>query len=69
MDIKDNIIDLLKEDIECVHMYLDTLQIPRADKAGEQYSIVGRIKRLQEIYVKEASDLESYYLSSKENQK
>jgi hypothetical protein len=63
MDIKDNIIDLLKEDIECVHMYLDTLEIPRADKADEQYSIVGRIKRLQERYVKEASDLEARYLS------
>ncbi len=63
MDIKDNIINLLKEDIECVHMYLDTLQIPRADQNGEQYSIVGRIKRLQESYVKEASDLETDYLS------
>jgi hypothetical protein len=47
-DIKDNQIMLLKEDLECVHMYLDDLELPRIDNKGEAYSIVGRIKRLEE---------------------
>ncbi len=51
MDNKDNIIDYLNEEIESVHMYLDTLNIPIADQEGENYSIVERIKLLQESYV------------------
>jgi len=47
-DIKGNQIMLLKEDIECVHMYLDDLELPRSDNKGEEYSIVGRVKRLEE---------------------
>jgi hypothetical protein len=47
-DITGNQIMHLKEDIECVHMYLDDLELPRADSKGEEYSIVGRIKRLEE---------------------
>jgi len=45
--IKDNKIEQLQEDIECVHMYLDDKKIPREDENGETYSIVGRIKRLE----------------------
>lgn len=44
-DIKDNKIELLEEDIECVHLFLDDLGIPRKDE-DDVYSIVGRIKRL-----------------------
>lgn len=44
-DMKDNKIELLKEDIECVHLFLDDLGIPRKDE-DDVYSIVGRIKRL-----------------------
>lgn len=47
-DIKDNQIMLLKEDLECVHMYLDDLELSRSDNKGEEYSIVGRVKRLEE---------------------
>lgn len=43
-DIKDNQIELLKEDLECVHLYLDDIAAPRKDPEGETYSIVGRIK-------------------------
>lgn len=64
MDIKDNIIDLLKEDLECVHDYLDSLSIPRVDETnGETYSIVGRIKCLERKYLMAMSELESYYLT------
>jgi hypothetical protein len=44
LDIKDNKIELLEEDLECIRMYLDDLKIPRTDKDGNEYSIVGRIK-------------------------
>ena len=47
MDIKDNKIMLLKEDLECVHLYLDDKGLPRQDDEGEEYSIVGRIKQLE----------------------
>lgn len=47
-DIKDNKIMLLEEDLECVNMYLDDLKLPRTDDKGNKYSIVGRIKRLEE---------------------
>lgn len=39
----DNQIELLKEDIECVHMFLDDRNIPRKDSSGNIYSMVGRI--------------------------
>ena len=67
MDIKDNQIMLLKEDLECVHLYLDTLDMPRVDEKGEQYSIVGRIKQLQNSYLIEMSVIESQYLTGKFN--
>ena len=62
MDIKDNQIMLLKEDLECVHLYLDDKKVPRQDNNGETYSIVGRIKQLESRMIKESSDLETEYL-------
>ena len=62
-DIKDNKIMLLEEDLWCVHKYLDDLELPRVDKDNQEYSIVGRIKRLEERYLKQMSDLETMYLS------
>lgn len=62
-NIKDNQISLLKEDLECVHIYLDNLSISRTDSHGETYSIIGRIKRLEERYLRQMSELESTYLS------
>ena len=35
--------ELLQEDIDCVHMWLDDKKIPRSDDIGRTYSIVGRI--------------------------
>ncbi len=43
-----NKIELLTEEIECVHLYLDELNIPRSDVDGT-YSIVGRIKKLLKV--------------------
>jgi hypothetical protein len=62
-EIKDNIINLLEEDLWCVHKYLDDLELPRTDDNGETYSIVGRIKRLEKKYLMEMSELETKYLS------
>lgn len=45
-DMKDNAIELLKEDIECVHKLLDQLDAPRKDEEGTPYSINGRISAL-----------------------
>ena len=63
MDIKDNQIELLKEDLEVVHMYLDDLGLPRKDDSGETYSIVGRIKQMQMRQSQVMSELESQYLN------
>ena len=62
-DIKDNKIMLLEEDLWCVHKYLDDLELPRTDKDNKEYSIVGRIKRLEERYLKQLSELETKCLS------
>jgi len=40
-----NKIELLEEDLECPHMWLDDMGVPRGDDGGE-FSIVGRVKRL-----------------------
>lgn len=44
-----NKIELLNEDIECVHLYLDKLGVDRKEN-NETLSIVGRIKKLVEKY-------------------
>jgi len=63
-----NQVELLQEEIECVNMYLDDKHISRKDSKGRQYSIVGRIKRLEEIFQKQLSELESYYLTFKQQE-
>lgn len=40
----ENQVELLREDLECVHIYLDVIDAPRKDPEGRDYSIVGRIK-------------------------
>lgn len=48
-EMLENKINLLEEDLEAVHMYLDDKLLPREDYKGRKYSIVGRIKRLEEL--------------------
>lgn len=46
-DAKDRFIAALEhmaEEAECAHMYLDDLNVPRADAGGKVFSLVGRIK-------------------------
>jgi len=50
-----------EEEVECVHMYLDNLNIPREDDK-DTFSLVGRIKQLEKKYLKEMSEVENYYL-------
>lgn len=52
----------MKEDIECAHMYLDDLNIPREDDK-DTFSLVGRIKQLEKRYLKEMLEVENYYLN------
>lgn len=68
-DIKDNQIMLLKEELECIHMYLDDKEIAREDEQNKTYSIVGRIKQLEKNYTKESSAVETHYLSEIEGLK
>jgi hypothetical protein len=49
-------------------MYLDDKQVPRKDYKGNEYSIIGRIKRLEESFQKQLSELESYYLTLKQQE-
>ena len=62
LDTRDNRIMLLEEDLEAVHMYLDTQNLPRKDEKGEVYSIVGRIKQMEKRFFRTLSELESSYL-------
>lgn len=39
----ENEIELLKEDIECVHIYFDNEGIPSHNNEGYKYSMIGRI--------------------------
>lgn len=66
LDIRDNQIELLKEDLEVVHMYLDDLLVTRLDENNETYSIVGRIKQFEKNMVEQVSHLESMYLQEQE---
>lgn len=63
VSIDTNTIELLKEDLESIHMYLDALLIPRTDDNNETYSIVGRIKQLQLNHLNELSTLETFYIN------
>ena len=62
LDIRDNRIMVLEEDLEAVHMYLDTQGVPRKDETGEVYSIVGRIKQMEKRFFRTLSEIESSYL-------
>ena len=66
LDIRDNQIELLKEDLEVVHMYLDDMLVTRLDENNETYSIVGRIKQFERNMVEQVSNLESIYLQEQE---
>jgi len=65
LDIRDNQIELLKEDLEVVHMYLDDMLVTRLDENNETYSIVGRIKQFEKNMVEQVSNLESIYLEER----
>lgn len=39
-----NKIELLTEDIECLHLCLDKMHVPRIDNSGNVYSMWGRVK-------------------------
>ena len=52
--------DFYREEVECAHMYLDDLNIPRED-SKDVFSLVGRIKQLEKRYLKQMSELENYY--------
>ena len=43
--VSQNKADLLAEDIECLHMCLDDLGIPRNDGNGNVYSMWGRVQK------------------------
>lgn len=51
-----------KEEVECAHMYLDNLNIPREDDK-DVFSLVGRIKQLENRYLKQMSEVENHYLN------
>ena len=59
----ENEIQILMEEIECVNDYLDDKLVPRQNDNGKDYSIIGRIKRLEERFQKLLSELESNYLT------
>ena len=49
-------------------MYLDDKQVPRQNNNGVDYSVVGRIKRLEASFQKQLSELESHYLTFKQQE-
>lgn len=54
-----------KEEVECANQYLDFLNVPNIGEKGK-LSLVGRIKRLKVMYLKELSEIESFYLRQKD---
>ncbi len=60
--MEQNKIELLQEDIACVHKYLDSKKIPKIDENGKTYSLIGRIKLLESKLIKDASEVETNYL-------
>lgn len=47
VELIENYAELLKEDIECVHLFLDDYDIPK-EEGGKTLSMVGRIRKLVE---------------------
>ena len=62
LDIRDNQIELLKEDMEVVHIYLDSLGVSRLDENNETYSPIGRFKRYLMNLQEKVSNMETVYL-------
>lgn len=62
-NINVNIIKNLQDDMWCIHKYLDSRIIPRRDECGEEYSVVGRIKQLENSFLQQMSAVEDFYLS------
>jgi hypothetical protein len=68
----ENKVELLEEDLECIHMFLDKLGIPRTNvlseiktdkkyvKETEIYSIVGRVKQLKKLDEKYLQEIIPY---------
>lgn len=50
-----------EEESKGIHDYLDGLDIPRSDGGGE-YSLLYRVKLLDNHYLKCLSEIENYYL-------
>lgn len=57
-----NQLELAKDDIWCVHKYLDEQGIPRISVEGKTFSIVGRIEWMKNRILKEMSEMENEYL-------
>lgn len=62
-NINVNIINNLQDDMWCIHEYLDSRKISRIDECGEEYSVVGRIKQLENSFLQQMSAVEDFYLS------
>ena len=62
LDIRDNQIMLLKEDLEVVHIYIDSLGVSRLDENNETYSPIGRFKRHLMNLQEKVSNMETEYL-------
>ena len=62
LDIRDNQIELLKEDMEVVHIYLDSLGVSRLDENNETYSPIGRFRRHLMNIQEKVSNMETEYL-------
>lgn len=45
-----NELEMLAEDLECVKMWLDDKKAPKTDINGNEYSVVGRIQCLLNVY-------------------
>ena len=45
-----NELEMLAEDLECVKMWLDDKKAPKTDSDGNEYSVVGRIRCLLNVY-------------------
>jgi hypothetical protein len=63
VEMLENKIQLLEEDIACVHKYLDNLNAQKCDSNNQPYSIVGRIRCLGKAYLLQLSHLETNYLA------
>ena len=50
--------------VNAVHEYLDKHAIPREDSVGS-FTIIHRIKLLEQKYLKSLSEIESYYIQNK----